>query len=58
MAFECPGSCWHPHVHLGEEIVFTISGKAILEIDGKDWVLEPNTSFLIPVDVPHGARGG
>ena len=44
------------HVHLGEEIVFTISGKAILVIDGKDWVLEPNTCFLIPADVPHPGR--
>jgi quercetin dioxygenase-like cupin family protein len=51
-----PGSQGTPHVHLGEEIVYTIKGKAILTIDGKDYTLEEGTCFLIPPDVPHPAR--
>jgi len=50
------GSVGSPHVHLGEEIVYTIQGKAILTIDGHDYVLEEGTCFLIPPDVEHPAR--
>ncbi len=51
-----PGSAGSPHVHLGEEIVYTIKGKAILTIDGHDYLLEEGTCFLIPPDVKHPAR--
>ena len=51
-----PGSVGTPHVHLGEEIVYTIKGKAILTIDGHDYLLEAGTCFLIPPDVEHPAR--
>ena len=51
-----PGSAGTPHVHLGEEIVYTISGKAISTIDGQDYVLEGGTCFLIPPEVEHPVR--
>jgi len=51
-----PGSAGSPHVHLGEEIVYTIKGKAILTIDGHDYLLEAGTCFLIPPDMEHPAR--
>lgn len=51
-----PGSIGTAHVHLGEEVVFTLKGTAILTIDGVEHVLESGTAFLIPPDVPHPAR--
>ena len=51
-----PGSVGTPHVHLGEEIVYTIKGKAILTLDDHDYLLEEGTCFLIPPDVEHPAR--
>ena len=51
-----PGSVGTPHIHLGEEIVYTIQGKAVLTIDGHDYLLEEGTCFLIPPDVVHPAR--
>jgi quercetin dioxygenase-like cupin family protein len=51
-----PGSVGTAHVHLGEEVVYTIKGKAIITIEGRDHLLEPGTCFLIPPEVPHPAR--
>jgi len=51
-----PGSVGTAHVHLGEEAVYTLKGKAILRIDGQDYKLEAGTCFLIPPDVEHPAR--
>ncbi|MPM63839.1 hypothetical protein SDC9_110723 [bioreactor metagenome] len=51
-----PGSLGTPHVHLGDEIVYTIKGKAVLTIEDTEYVLEPGTCFLIPPDAPHPAR--
>jgi quercetin dioxygenase-like cupin family protein len=51
-----PGASGTAHVHLGDEVVFTLKGKAILTIDGIEHVLEAGTAFLIPPDVPHPAR--
>jgi quercetin dioxygenase-like cupin family protein len=51
-----PGSVGTPHVHLGEEIVYALRGKAIFAIDGKDYVMEKGTCLLIPPEVEHPAR--
>ena len=51
-----PGAVGTPHVHLGEELVYTIKGKASIHIDGVDHLLEAGTCFLIPPDVEHPAR--
>ena len=51
-----PGAVGTSHVHLGEEVVYTIKGKAILTIEGDDYLLEEGTCFLIPPDVEHPAR--
>lgn len=51
-----PGSKGAAHVHLGEEVVYTIQGKCILKIDGKDHLLEAGTAFAIPPEVPHPAE--
>ena len=51
-----PGSVGTPHIHLGEEIVYTIQGKAVLTIDDREYLLEAGTCFLIPPDVEHPAR--
>jgi quercetin dioxygenase-like cupin family protein len=51
-----PGATGTAHVHLGEELVYTIKGKARITIDGEDYLLEQDTCFLIPPDVEHPAR--
>lgn len=51
-----PGAKGAPHIHLGEEGVYTIQGKCILRIDGKDHLLEEGSAFLIPPDVEHPAE--
>lgn len=51
-----PGAVGTAHVHLGDEVVFTLKGAAILTIDGVEHRLDAGTAFLIPPDVPHPAR--
>lgn len=51
-----PGSKGAAHVHLGEEAVYTLQGKCILRIDGKDHLLEEGSAFIIPPDVEHPAE--
>jgi quercetin dioxygenase-like cupin family protein len=51
-----PGSSGAPHIHLGEEIVYTIQGRAVLSVDGVEYVLEAGSCVLIPPDLPHPAR--
>jgi len=51
-----PGSKGAAHIHLGEEAVYTIQGKCILRIDGKDHLLEDGSAFIIPPDVEHPAE--
>ena len=51
-----PGATGTSHVHLGEEMVYTIKGKALFQLNGKDYLLEEGTCFLIPPDTEHPAR--
>ena len=51
-----PGSVGAAHIHLGEEIVYTLKGKAISTIDGQEYILEENSCFLIPPEIEHPVR--
>lgn len=51
-----PGAVGTPHIHLGEECLFTISGAASLDFDGVEYIAESGTCLLIPPDRPHPAR--
>jgi len=51
-----PGSVGTSHIHLGEEMVYTIKGQAIIQMGNKEYLLEAGTCFLIPPDMPHPAR--
>jgi quercetin dioxygenase-like cupin family protein len=51
-----PGSQGTAHLHLGEEVVYTISGRATLAAGGEEYLLEPGTCCLIPPGVAHPAR--
>jgi quercetin dioxygenase-like cupin family protein len=51
-----PGAKGTSHIHLGEEMVYTIKGKVIFQVEGKDYLLDENTCFLIPPDTEHPAR--
>ena len=37
-------------------MVYTIKGKALFQLNGKDYLLEEGTCFLIPPDTEHPAR--
>jgi len=51
-----PGSKGEAHIHLGEEAVYTIRGKCVLRIEGKEHPLEEGSGFIIPPDVEHPAE--
>lgn len=46
------------HSHPHEQIGFVLSGIEILEIDGTEYRLAPNSVYVIPGGVEHSGRGG
>jgi quercetin dioxygenase-like cupin family protein len=46
------------HSHPHEQIGFVLSGIEILEIDGTEYRLGPNSVYVIPGGVEHSGRGG
>src|SRR4051794_23646136 len=46
------------HAHESEEFGQVIRGSLELEVAGRTTVLRAGEGFLIPGDVPHGARAG
>ena len=43
-----PGAKGTSHIHLGEELVYTIKGKAVLNIDGEDSFARGRYLFFDP----------
>lgn len=43
-----------PHRHTQAEIYYIISGKGIVQIDGKEYEVEGGSSVFIPGDAEHG----
>ncbi len=44
------------HVHLGEEVVYTLKGEVKLLANGKEYVLEEGSAFVIPPDIAHPVK--
>ena len=45
-----------PLVHLGHELVFCLQGKVVYEVDGVEYLLEPEDSLLFEAHLPHSWR--
>ena len=48
-----PGGKGKVHTHPGEEVIFTIQGKAAVTIEGECFALEANTAFIVPPGKEH-----
>lgn len=51
-----PGKGIMSHTHMGDSIVFVISGQGTIEYDGKEHTLTPGVCFLIPSMAQHAIR--
>ena len=48
-----PGASFEPHVHEGAHILFVLSGRGTVWLDGRDLRLAPGDSLFVPADLPH-----
>jgi quercetin dioxygenase-like cupin family protein len=48
-----PGTKGTLHTHPGDEVLFTISGRANVKIDGEDHFLSPGEAISIPPGTQH-----
>ena len=48
-----PGTRGALHTHPGDEVLFTISGKVNMKIDGEDHFLSPGEAISIPPGTQH-----
>lgn len=48
-----PGGATPPHRHDCEEVVLIISGRGTLHIDGGTYGFGPDSTLVVPPDVPH-----
>lgn len=48
-----PGSATPPHRHDCEEVVLVLAGRGTLHIDGTEREFGPDTTLVVPPDVPH-----
>ena len=53
-----PGAVAPIHRHAHEQIGFVIEGEMEFDIDGRRLVVRVGDGYVIPPDVPHGARAG
>jgi quercetin dioxygenase-like cupin family protein len=49
------GAVTAPHSHGHEEIIYVISGRWQVIVDGEERVLEPNQSLVIPAMAEHSS---
>ena len=51
-----PGGRVPDHTHVGDHILYVLSGRGWVDYDGQPWPLEAGTLYLIPSMVRHGIR--
>lgn len=52
-----PGTAFPLHTHEGAHLLYVLSGRGGLHIDGEDYVLGEGDSIYVPAEHPHGVRG-
>jgi unsaturated pyranuronate lyase len=50
------GSSFPLHYHVHEQITIVTSGKFAMTIDGKEYTLKENDSYIIAPNVPHSGK--
>jgi quercetin dioxygenase-like cupin family protein len=48
-----PGSSFEPHVHDGAHILYVVSGRGLVLLDGEELPLGPGDSLFIAAALPH-----
>lgn len=51
-----PGAAFPLHVHLGDHILYIISGEGLVHVDDADYPLREGDTVFIPAEYPHGVR--
>ena len=51
-----PESHFPLHTHDGDHILYGISGKVYVSVDGKEHIMNPGDSVFIPAEYPHGVK--
>jgi quercetin dioxygenase-like cupin family protein len=51
-----PGSAFPLHKHPGDHILYVISGRGIVHIDGADYSITTGDTIFIPAEYPHGVK--
>jgi quercetin dioxygenase-like cupin family protein len=46
------------HAHEHDESLWVLRGRLVLQIEGRDYALEPGDRLMLPKDTPHSARVG
>ncbi|MFQ5710142.1 MAG: cupin domain-containing protein [Candidatus Geothermarchaeales archaeon] len=51
-----PGTVSPPHRHIGDEAIYTLSGIGECRLEGKTYLLEKDTAFVIPPGKTHPVK--
>jgi quercetin dioxygenase-like cupin family protein len=51
-----PGSAFPLHVHAGDHLLFIVSGRGFVHIDGEDHPAVTGDTFYIAAEHPHGVK--
>jgi quercetin dioxygenase-like cupin family protein len=51
-----PGGTLAPHLHAYEESFYILSGQAVVQMAGRDYLLQPGDYGVLKVGTPHGWR--
>lgn len=53
-----PGAATPPHRHDCEEVVLILSGRGVLNLDGQDHRFGPDSTLVVPRNLPHQIFNG
>ena len=51
-----PGSAFPLHKHPGDHILYVISGRGIVHVDGTDHTIVTGDTIFVPAEYPHGVK--
>jgi quercetin dioxygenase-like cupin family protein len=51
-----PGAAFPMHVHPGDHILFVVSGRGIVHVDGTDHQVTAGETIYIPAEYTHGVK--
>ncbi|WP_203833142.1 cupin domain-containing protein [Actinoplanes regularis] len=51
-----PGAAFELHTHPGAHILYVLSSRGLIHIDGLDYPIARGDSIFVPADYPHGVK--